>query len=91
MFCSSNNIHVAAGESRRISSASVELLLEHSGEVVIGQTLQLLSTSTTDCCPGDCVEAGGARSGAGTRGTLATSSRGAALLLAVQSMMLLYP
>ena len=51
MFCSSNNIHVAPGESRRISSASVELLLEHSGEVVIGQTQQLLSTSTTDLLP----------------------------------------
>ena len=89
MFCSSNNIHVAPGESRRISSASVELLLEHSGEVVIGQTLQLLGTAPLTCCPGDCVEAGGARSGAGTLGTLAT--RGAALLLAVlvQSMLLL--
>ena len=91
MFCSSNNIHVAPGESRRISSASVELLLEHSGEVVIGQTLQLLGTAPLTCCPGDCVEAGGARSGAGTPETLATSTRSAALLLAVlvQSMLLL--
>ena len=69
----------------------MELLLEHSGEVVIGQTQQLLSTAPLTCCPGDCVEAGGARSGAGTLGTLATSSRGASLLLAVQSMLLLYP
>ena len=29
----------------------MELLLEHSGEVVIGETQQLLGTSTTDLLP----------------------------------------